>query len=100
MKNIDNELIRSAEAIIDILIKPTRNLIQIYKCDPWEKDSFLRELNELYLTFKYIQDGILNYCCKQYENLELLPKEEVNLQTELNNLLIEIYEMKKDLEKQ
>jgi hypothetical protein len=102
MENIDDDLERSTQSFIDILIKPTRNLIHSYKCDPWKKDkySFLRKLNKLYDDFKYIQDGRLNYYCKQYENLKLLPEEEVRLQVELNDLLVEIYELKKNIEKQ
>jgi hypothetical protein len=100
MKNVDDELKRSAKAIINILIKPSKSFIQAYKCGSLkkERDSLIRDLNKLYNDLKYIQDGRINYCCEKYENLDLLSEEEVKLQREINDILIEIYNIKKEIE--
>jgi hypothetical protein len=100
MINIEDGFKKSAEFILKTMVKPVRDYIEAYKSDSWKKDrdTFLRELNELYDNLQSVRDGRLNYCCKHYENLELLPKEEVQLQTELNDLLVEIYEIKKGID--
>jgi hypothetical protein len=100
MRNIEDGFKKSAEFILKTMIKPVRDYIESYKSDSWKKDryTFLRELNKLYDNLQSVRDGRLNYCCKQYENLESLPKEEIKLQTELNDVLVEIYKIKKGID--
>jgi hypothetical protein len=100
MKNIENGFRKSAEFILKNMVKPVREYIEAYKSDSWKKDryTYIRELNELYENLQSVRDGRLNYCCKHYDNLESLPKEEIELQTEINDILVEIYKIKKEID--